>query len=153
MKLKYYSWYPWKAEDYKRVTIPPKGNDDYERTMLDMPFRLYLAATCEGESRSISEFISDCYEAMDRPDARFEWVPSKGAYLDTTYNVLVTPTKHFYGATNSYDGIYEINNLYYATGWEGTKCFSDLKSAILFVARYQHQSEMFLKGIDYTLFK
>lgn len=103
MKLIYYSYYPYKDSDF-RIVEDEDGND-----LFDLPFRLYRAARCHTMSVNINsneEFVMACFEAMDRPDAR-GFNPKK-PYTDG--DITVYPTKDFYGATNTRDGVYAVES-------------------------------------------
>lgn len=125
MKLEYYSVYPYKAEDFKR------GHDECG-SYYDMPFRLYHAATCEGIGNSISQFILDCWEVMDMPSCKGIDNIHQPYMLD---GINVIPTKHFYGATNSCDGVYVINNKYYIIDYScDVKEYSSFEEAFNIIA-------------------
>ena len=103
MKLTYYSCYPYNDPKFK-IVEDKDGND-----LFDLPFRLYRAANCHTMSANINsneEFIMACYEAMDRPDAK--GFNSKKPYTDD--DITVYPTKMFYGATNTRDGVYAVES-------------------------------------------
>lgn len=81
-----------------------------------LPLRVYLAAECESLiETTVEDFLWNCFEAMDRPDARFDLDLQKmpEVYTDEFYQVKVYPKKYFYGATNSLDGVYEVDGKYY----------------------------------------
>lgn len=103
MTLNYYSHYPYSDPEFK-IVEDEDGNDLY-----DLPFRLYRAAKCHTMSANINsneEFVMACFEAMDMPDAR--GFNSKKAYTDG--DITVYPTKNFYGATNTRDGVYAVES-------------------------------------------
>ncbi len=129
MKLIYYSYYPYNDPEFK-IVEDEDGNDLY-----NLPFRLYRAATCHTMSANINsneEFVMACFEAMDRPDAR-GFNPKK-SYTDG--DITVYPTKDFYGATNTRDGVYAVESShgstrYYVISREGVIECHDWYNAVL----------------------
>ena len=117
MKCVYYSKYPYKADDYKCVSgehFTNKEGQSWSGDAFDMPFRLYKAAECTNIShanRDVAEFIWASYEAMDCPYAN-----NRNKHLRKYIfrnGVRIMRTKHFYGATNELDGIFEVDKKFY----------------------------------------
>ena len=109
MELIYYSYYPYEDPDY-RIVKDEDGND-----LCAQPFRLYKAAVCKSliDFQSEEDFVLACFEAMDSPDCRIKGYQTGKPYKDSDFGVEVFPTKHFYGCTNSADGVYCINHTNY----------------------------------------
>lgn len=108
MELIYYSYYPYK--DPNKVLV----KDEDENDLWGQPFRLYKAATCKSliDFQSEKDFVHACFEAMDCPEYRIQDYEKGQPYKDEYYGVEVTPTKYFYGATNSEDGVF-----YFPASW------------------------------------
>lgn len=147
MKCIYYSKYPWQANDFKKVDAQKHGCN-WSGDALDMPFRLYKAAVCESEHKDPFEMVDDLFEALDMPflDNRNE--PFKVAYNGLEFDVK--PTKHYYGATNEADGVFEIDGIYYIVYSNVTLWFKDWESAVRRAAMFENNSRYYLRGIDYT---
>lgn len=153
MQLKYYSFYPYENPGYKLVHRKPKRNDcNLSKSAVDLAFQLYPAAICEtvDHERSISEFIADCWEAMDMPQYRTDYNPGDVSYIDPVYHVKVIPTQHFYGATNSLDGVYVIDDVYYTIDSGEVVSYISLVEAINAIA-WRWGADNYTKGINYQL--
>jgi len=142
MKLEYFSCYPF--NDPKAITIRDEERGDLE----GRPFRLYHAATCESiiDFKSEEDFVRACYEAMDRPDCRIDDYKEGEPYEDIEYGVKVIPTKHFYGATNTMDGIFcsdksvRRNSFRYVKSFKGFTNYPNWYSALLDIYKYRSDS-------------
>lgn len=146
MKLIYYSCYSYEADDFK-VVDNPNGRGD----ALDMPFRLYKAAECEGDFDDVPEFIMACWEVMDMPSCKNVddiHKPYTLKHYDGT-EVKVTPTKYFYGATNSCDGVYVVNNKYYIIKWSDVVWCPSFEDAFNEIA--QKEAKFYLKGDKFDI--
>ena len=147
MKCIYYSKYPWQADDFKKVDAQKHGCN-WSGDALDMPFRLYKAAEAESDHTSPFEMVEELFEAIDMP-----YIEDKANPFKVTYNgheFSVTPTKHYYGATNEGDGIFEIDGVYYIMLADVTLRLEDWESAVKRVAKFGGNARHYLKGIDYT---
>ena len=153
-RLTYYSKYPYERQGGCKYV----SKEGEKSTYYDFPFQLYKAAECETtvESLSNTQFVKNCFEAMDCPNYRNVEYDDSGNYLDKDYNVKVSPTKHFYGATNSDDGIYELKDghttSYLVMHYNGTvKSFNSWKEAVDFVFINREAPRLWLRGIDYSV--
>lgn len=147
MKLNYYSHYPYNDPEFK-IIEDEDGND-----LFDLPFRLYRAAKCHTMSANINsneEFVMACFEAMDCPDTR--GFNPRRSYTDG--DITVYPTKNFYGATNTRDGVYAVESSqgstrYYVISRDGViECpnwYDAVLSIYLFKAR-----DYSTKLVDFT---
>lgn len=147
MKAVYYSKYFDKREG--GYSFVHKEGDI--STYCNFPFQLYRAAVCKdlSDERYVPAFIRRCYEAMDMPGYRIGNYTHGEPYEDSDYKVRVTPTKHFYEATNSYDGVFVIDNKYYVIGMEGIRSFQTWEAAVDFVFHKTERPEHWLQGIIY----
>lgn len=161
MRLKYYSYYPYEDPEYKVVPrTPKKGDSNLSKHAVDLAFRLYPAALCESmkEVDAIT-FVEHCFEAMDRPDARLDYCPGDISYQDKNYDVIVVPTEHFYGATNSNDGVYVVEEngverFFTIDSLDGVEEHKSWKNAIYHITHSGwHIAEGYTKGIDYTRYE
>lgn len=136
----YYSMYPYTAEDF-RVVEDPEGCGD----AFDMPFRLYKAAECSGNDAHVLAFLHRCWEVMDRPDCKGVDDIHSPYELD---GVSVIPTKHFYGATNSRDGVYEVDNAFYVINYDCEwRRFETFRDALVFCYTY-YINRGYLQGCE-----
>lgn len=148
MELTYYSYYPYKDPEFRRTK---EGNND----LCVQPFRLYKAATCKALTEFDSEeaFVEACYEAMDCPEYRIENYKKRHSYKDTEYDIEVIPTEHFYGATNSDDGVFyfpESGRSYIFTMLDDGPVIKDTWfDAVLSIFR-KHQSSYLTNLCDFT---
>jgi hypothetical protein len=82
---------------------------------------------------------------MDRPDVRMGLDLKKmpESYVDDYYQVKVYPKKHFYGATNTLDGIYVVDSKHYIVDDESVcECCSWENAVdVLWKMAYRHYTE------------
>ena len=146
MKCIYYSRYPYHANDFKKVDAKEYGCD-WTGDALDMPFRLYKAVEAEANTFSPKTMVEDLFEALDLPQVDDYHKPFNVFY---GHAFIVIPTKHYFGATNESDGVYEIDGQYYVICYDGIAQFSNWESAVRRVAMFENNSRYYLRGIDYT---
>ena len=146
MKCVYYSYYPYESDDFKVVDAESHGCD-WTGSAFDMPFRLYKAAVCDGEFSSAEDFVSACFEALDMPHYKGVIDFHK---LFKLYDVHVSPTKHLYGATNSMDGVYLVNDIFYAVNNRGEVIkYNTWHEAVDAVRLHLHGG--YIQGVDYSM--
>ena len=149
MELIYYSYYPYK--DPNKVLVKDENGND----LWAQPFRLYKAAVCKSliDFQSEEDFIRACFEAMDSPEYRIQNYKKGKSYKDGDYGVEVIPTRHFYGATNDYDGVFVItrqpNKGYYVMLIRGLKEEQSWQHAVVTTYRY-HSNHYATKLVDFT---
>lgn len=145
MECIYYSAYPYKAKDFKKVDAAKHGCK-WRGTAYQMPFRLYKAAICETTNVFTEvEFVKQLWEVLDMPNYKGIEDITKKFTLD---GIEVTPLEHFYGATNSNDGVYVINDHFYTIGMGGVKRHISWEDAFDWV--FQEKGRTYLCGKDYT---
>lgn len=145
MKSIYYSAYPYKAKDFKKVDASEHGCK-WRGTALDMPFRLYKSAICETTKVLTEvEFVNELWEVLDMPNYKGVKDITKKYKLN---DINVIPLEHFYGATNSNDGVYVINNHFYTIATDGVKIHESWEDA--FDAVYREKGRTYLRKKDYT---
>lgn len=153
MKCIYYSIYPYEDPEFEVIDDPRPGyeaSDGYKQ-----PFRVYKAAACttDTEYASIEDFLNEIYEILDMPEYKGIEDRHKPFTID---DIHVEPTKHLYGATNSIDGIYEMNGKFYVqyfdTDYELVYAqFTVWKEAIDYLYKhYPHRGSYYEGGIDYN---
>lgn len=147
MNCVYYSRYPYEADDFKVVDAEKYGCK-WRGSAYDMPFRLYKAAICEGNYTNAVYMVKDLFEALDMP--QYKGVkncmkPFKLKYSEKL--IKVHPTKNYYGATNSMDGVYVIDEKYYIVRPDyKVKMYKTWRGA--FMAIFKNNNYGFLKGFD-----
>ena len=153
MELTYYSYYPYNDPNRKDVTVVDENG--YENDLWGQPFRLYKAAVCRSlvDFQSEEDFVKACFEAMDCPEYRISDYESGKPYKDDLYGIEVTPTEHFYGATNSYDGVFVIKQRLgvncYVNLLRGWKQEQSWYHAVTTIFRYHHD-EYVTKLCDFS---
>lgn len=137
----YYSHYPYEAKDFKVCKDPKNPRSD----ALDMPFRLYKAATCMPEkSMTLQNFLHAMWEGLDEAEHTIDDIHTPF----TIEGINVIPTEHLYGATNERDGIYIVAGKHYVRDYGEWLLFPTWEEAFDYVYYNSRHSE-YLKGIDY----
>ena len=145
MKCIYYSKYSHAADDRKIVDAKTHGCN-WTGDAMDMPFRLYKAAECESDHENPVKMVEDLFDALDMPRVDDKSKPFKVFY---NKEINVVPTKHYYGATNEVDGVYEIDGVYYVVFYDHIAKFYNWYSAVHKVAKFGRNASYYLRGIDF----